>query len=389
VEGSYELWRVEVASKRVERITNGRHHLFRQDLAMLNGRGTNRGTNGRGTNGRGANGARVVAARGSATTGADIVSMEVPSEPLGKREPVIRRLSDLMGGPWSEVQVVQPVARWHEVDGRRIQGWFLDGRGPRRRGPAPLVVQIHGGPATLYGESMFWEWQCLLAAGISVYACNPRGSQGYGEDFCRANFRDWGDGPMRDVLAGVDALIADGLADPDRLGVTGGSYGGYLTTWIVGHTDRFKAAVTCRSVADLTSQMLSGDISGPQFGKFEYGKNPWEEPEIYHEHSPLTYATRIRTPLLIQHAEQDLRCPVTQAEELFTVLRSLKRPVRLMRVPEENHELTRGGAPFRRVEYIEIIRDWFRHYLVERKNGLPPIPRSRSVVVDDARRTRR
>jgi dipeptidyl aminopeptidase/acylaminoacyl peptidase len=370
-EGSYELWRVEVGSQQVERLTNGRHHLFRQDLAMLNGRG-----------------ARLVAARGSGITGADIISMQVPSEPLGKREPVIRRLSDLMGGPWSDLEIVQPVTRWHEVDGRRIQGWFLQARRARGKEPAPLVVQIHGGPATLYGESMFWEWQCLLAAGISVYACNPRGSQGYGEDFCRANFRDWGDGPMRDVLAGVDALIADGLADPDRLGVTGGSYGGYLTTWIVGHSDRFKAAVTCRSVADLTSQMLSGDISGPQFGKFEYGKNPWEDPEIYYDHSPLTYATRIRTPLLIQHAERDLRCPVTQAEELFTVLRSLKRPVRLMRVPEENHELTRGGAPFRRVEYIELIRDWFDHYLVQGKGGLPPIPRSRSVVVDDARRRR-
>jgi dipeptidyl aminopeptidase/acylaminoacyl peptidase len=372
LDGSYELWRVDVAGKRVERITHGRHHLFRQDLAMLDGRG-----------------ARVVAARGSATTGADIVSIEVPPEPLGKREPVIRRLSDLMGGPWSELEIVEPTMRWHQADGRSIQGWFLRAPGPGRRRPGPLVVEIHGGPATLYGESMFWEWQCLLAAGISIYACNPRGSQGYGEDFCRANFRDWGDGPMQDVMAGVDALIDDGLADPDRLGVTGGSYGGYLTTWMVGHTDRFKAAVACRSVADLNSQMLSGDISGPQFGKFEYGANPWEEPEIYYEHSPLTYATRIRTPLLIQHAEQDLRCPVTQAEELFTVLRSLKRPVRLMRVPEENHELTRGGAPFRRVENIEIIRDWFRHFLVERKTGLPPIPRSRSAVFDEARRRAR
>jgi dipeptidyl aminopeptidase/acylaminoacyl peptidase len=174
-------------------------------------------------------------------------------------------------------------------------------------------------------------------------------------------------------MAGVDSLIADGLVDGERLGVTGGSYGGYLTSWMVGHTDRFKAAVTCRSVNDLTSEMLSGDIGGPSFGKSEYGKNPWEEPEIYRLHSPITYAENIHTPLLIQHAEKDLRCPITQGEELFSVLRSLKRPVRFMRVPEESHDLTRSGAPFRRVENIERITDWFAHYLVQDKRGLPPV----------------
>jgi len=265
-----------------------------------------------------------------------------------------------------------PVSRWHETDGRRIQGWFLEA--PRRGGkPAPLVLEIHGGPATLYGWSMFWEWQVLVAAGISVYACNPRGSQGYGQDFCHANFADWGDGPMRDVMDGVDSLIADGLADPDRLGVTGGSYGGYLTSWMVGHTDRFKAAVTCRSVNDMTSEMLSGDSGGPLFGQYEYGVNPWDDPELYWRHSPIAYAKDIHTPLLIQHAEKDLRCPITQGEELFTVLRSLKREVRFMRVPDESHELTRSGAPFRRVENISRIRDWFVHYLVQGKHGLPPI----------------
>jgi dipeptidyl aminopeptidase/acylaminoacyl peptidase len=176
---------------------------------------------------------------------------------------------------------------------------------------------------------------------------------------------------MHDVMAGVDALIADRLVDPDRLGVTGGSYGGYLTSWNVGHTDRFKAADSCRSVYDMTSEMLSGDIGGPMFGRDEYGANPWEDPELYRAHSPITYAERIRTPLLIQHAEKDLRCPITQAEEMFTVLRSLRRPVRLMRTPDESHELTRSGRPWRRVENIERIRDWFVHFLVEGKRGLP------------------
>jgi dipeptidyl aminopeptidase/acylaminoacyl peptidase len=123
----------------------------------------------------------------------------------------------------------------------------------------------------------------------------------------------------------------------------------------------------------MTAEMLSGDIAGPNFGRYEYGANPWEDPQLYREHSPLTYAERIHTPLLIQHAENDLRCPITQGEELFTVLRALRRPVRFMRVPEESHELTRSGKPFRRVENIERIVEWFRHFLVDGRSGLPPI----------------
>jgi len=354
IEGSYELWRVGVEDGRVQRLTEGTHAITRPHAVPVK------------------EGMRVAAVRGSGNQAPDVVVLDLGA--MGSRrastaEP--RCLTDLMGDVWGDVDIVRPVTRWHEVDGRRIQGWFLEA--PRRDGKAaPLVVEIHGGPSTLYGWSMFWEWQVMVGQGMSVYACNPRGSQGYGQDFNHANFRDWGDGPMRDVMGGIDSLISDGLADPDRLGVTGGSYGGYLTSWIVGHTDRFKAAVTCRSVNDMAGEMLSGDIAGPLFGKYEYGKNPWEDPDIYRLHSPLTYAEDIHTPLLIQHAEEDLRCPITQAEQLFTVLRSLKRPVRLMRVPHESHELTRSGAPFRRVENIERISGWFRHFLIEDKRGLPP-----------------
>jgi dipeptidyl aminopeptidase/acylaminoacyl peptidase len=284
-----------------------------------------------------------------------------------------------MGGAWGDVELMEPVERWHEVDGRRIQGWYVPPAGETRSEPPPLVVEIHGGPETLYGWGVFWEWQCLAAQGIAVYACNPRGSTGYGQAFTAANFRNWGHGPMADVMGGVEALISDGLADPERLGVTGGSYGGYLTTWIVGHTDRFRAAVTARSVSDMTSQMLSGDLGGPQFGRLSYGANPWEDPELYREASPLTYAANIHTPLLIQHSERDLRTTVTQAEELFSTLRSHRRPVRLMRVPDETHELTRSGTPFRRVDNLEIIVDWFRHYLIAGKRRLPPVKRPGSA----------
>lgn len=354
-EGSYELWRVHTADRRLERLTRGQHYLSRASAAQL-------------PNG----GQGITCLMADATAPPDVVSLETSPGTARKKGPTVRRLTRLMDDAWSDVERVSPVVRWHEVDGRRIQGWLY--QAPDRRGrPAPLVVQIHGGPATLYGWSLMWEWQCLVAAGMSVYACNPRGSQGYGQDFTSANYRDWGEGPMSDVMAGIDGLIEDGLADPDRLGVTGGSYGGYLTSWIVGHTDRFKAAVSCRSVNDMTAEMLSGDIAGPNFGRYEYGANPWEDPQLYREHSPLTYAERIHTPLLIHHAENDLRCPITQGEELFTVLRALRRPVRFMRVPEESHELTRSGKPFRRVENIERIVEWFRHFLVDGRSGLPPI----------------
>ncbi len=354
VDGSYQLWRIRRSDRRVDQLTMGTHAITRPDGI-----------------GHGA-GLRIAVVIGDGSRPWDVAVVDVPARGAVPAEGVtVRRSTELNRAAWADVLPVGPVSRWHEVDGRRVQGWFLEAPRPDGR-PAPLVVEIHGGPATLYGWSLMWEWQCLVAAGISVYACNPRGSQGYGQDFAYANLADWGDGPMRDVMAGVDSLIADGLVDPDRLGVTGGSYGGYLTAWMIGHTDRFAAAVSCRGVYDLTSEMLSGDMGGPLFGKYEYGVNPWEDPELYRRHSPITYARDIHTPLLIQHSEHDLRCPITQAEELFTVLRSHRRPVRLMRVPDESHELTRAGAPYRRVENIERIRDWFVHYLIDGKRGLPP-----------------
>ena len=213
----------------------------------------------------------------------------------------------------------------------------------------------------------------------ACWYANPRGSEGYGQAFNAANFRDWGHGSdARRPGRASTTSSADGVADPDRLGVTGGSYGGYLTSWIVGHDQRFKAAITCRSVNDLISQMTTGDIAGPDFGRLEFGAAPWEDrrsvPRAVADH----LRRDIRTPLLIQHAEKDLRTPIGQGEQLFTVLRSMRRPVRMMRVPDETHELTRSGTPFRRVENLVQVRAWFQHFLVAGRRGLPPLPRIRA-----------
>jgi dipeptidyl aminopeptidase/acylaminoacyl peptidase len=147
---------------------------------------------------------------------------------------------------------------------------------------------------------------------------------------------------------------------------------------MIAHDDRFRAAMTCRSVSDMAMLFLTGDISGGDWARLEFDTTPWDDPAYYREISPISYAARIRTPLLIQHSERDIRTTMGQAEALFTVLRSLRRPVRLMRVPDETHELTRSGTPFRRVENLRIVLDWFGHYLVKDGRRLPPLPRVRA-----------
>jgi dipeptidyl aminopeptidase/acylaminoacyl peptidase len=354
IDGAYELWRISIADGAIRRMTTGRHYISSFDAA--DGPAT-RPARRRGP------GVKVVYLRSTPT--------EPPEAWLLDGDAESRRISRLNGDVLDDLTLIEPVERRSEVDGRSIQGWFIAGGGRK----SPLVTEIHGGPHSLYGWSPLWEFQVLAASGIGVFYCNPRGSEGYGQDFNDANHRDWGPGPMRDVIAGVDAVVADGLADPDRLGVTGGSYGGYLTNWIVAHDDRFRAAMTCRCVSDMAMVFLTGDISGGDWAELEFDATPWSDPGYYREISPISYADRITTPLLIQHSERDLRTTVGQAEALFTVLRTLKRPVRLMRVPEETHELTRSGTPFRRVENLEIVLAWFRHYLVDGKAGLPPLPK--------------
>jgi acylaminoacyl-peptidase len=348
IDGAYELWRIGLADGRLERLTDGHHYISGWDVQA----------------------GRIAYLRSSPTEPPDLWVMDVDGAGAA------RRLTDFNADLLAEVELREPRERTSTVDGRRIQGWFIPGRGGAP-GSRPLVVEIHGGPHTLYGWSTSWEFQLLAAAGIGVFYCNPRGSEGYGQAFNDANHRDWGPGPTRDILAGVDALVADGLADPDRLGVTGGSYGGYLTNWIVAQDQRFRAAMTCRSVSDMTMLFLTGDISGGDWASLEFDATPWSDPAYYREISPISYAGRIRTPLLIQHSEHDLRTTIGQAEALFTMLRSHRRPVRLMRVPEETHDLTRSGTPFRRVENLRIVVDWFRHFLVDGSRRMPPLPKVR------------
>ena len=247
-------------------------------------------------------------------------------------------------------------------DGLEIQGWIMKPIGFVEGRKYPMILEIHGGPHAMYANAMMHEFQMMAARGYVVLYTNPRGSAGYGEAFTTASHMAWGETDMPDVMAAVDWALDQGYVDENRLGVTGGSYGGYMTLWVIGHTDRFKAAVTQRCVSNLFSFYGTSDI-GFTFGEYEFGGTPWEERERLMKYSPITYVKDMTTPLLIVHSEQDYRCPIEQAEQVFISLKRLGREVEFVRIPNESHNLSRTGKPKHRIERLEHIIGWFDRYL--------------------------
>ncbi len=216
----------------------------------------------------------------------------------------------------------------------------------------------------MYGHAFFHEMQLLAARGNVVIWTNPQGSQGYGEAFTRTIWKDWGGPDYVDMMKVTDHLVSLPYVDAARLGVTGGSYGGFMTNWIIGHTDRFRAAVTQRSVVNLYSMYGSSDYGFDLEG--EISGKPWDDEAsalFYLRMSPIHYVRNMKTPLLIVHSEEDHRCPVSQAEELFTALKVLKREVEFIRFEGESHGLSRGGRPQNRLERLNRIAGWFEKHL--------------------------
>jgi dipeptidyl aminopeptidase/acylaminoacyl peptidase len=274
-----------------------------------------------------------------------------------------RRLTD--ANPWLRDRWVSLPERhlFTAEDGLAIEGWLLKPPGFDPNGSYPMVLQIHGGPHGQYGWVPFHEFQVLAGKGFCVLYTNPRGSNGYGEEFCRACIRDWGGADYKDLMSAVDQLLEKSpFIDPQRLGVAGGSYGGFMTNWIVGHTRRFNAAVSMRSISNLVSDYAQNDIV--LWSREEMGPEPWANPDRLWQNSPIRYVDDMRTPMLLIHAEMDLRCPISQSEELFGALRLLGREVEMVRFPGENHELSRGGRPDRRVERLRRIEGWFTSHLM-------------------------
>jgi dipeptidyl aminopeptidase/acylaminoacyl peptidase len=246
-------------------------------------------------------------------------------------------------------------------DGVDVEGWVL--KPSEHQGePTPGVIEIHGGPRSAYGQCFMLEFHVLAANGFAVVFTNPRGSSAYGEDFAAAILENYGDRDYKDIMEALDYLVEASVIDKNRLGVVGGSYGGFMTNWIVGHTNRFKAAVTQRSISNWNSFFGSSDI-GYFFTEEEVGGVPWENMQHYAENSPITYVQNVKTPVLIIHSEEDYRCPIEQGEQFFVALKKLRKEAVMLRFPEENHELSRSGKPRHRVERLSHINNWFKKYL--------------------------
>ncbi len=247
-------------------------------------------------------------------------------------------------------------------DGASLHGWLMKPIEVKQGEKYPLVLEIHGGPHMMYANSYFHEFQILAAQGFSVLYTNPRGSHGYGQAHVDAVRGDYGGSDYDDIMSAVDyAVKTFNLVDSSRLGVTGGSYGGFMTNWIIGRTNRFKAAVTQRSISNWVSFYGVSDI-GYYFSEWQM-KAGLSDIKTLWKHSPLAYAENINTPLLIMHGEKDLRCPIEQAEQLFISLKRQNKQVKFIRFPEANHELSRSGRPSLRIHRLNYIADWFKQHL--------------------------
>ena len=250
--------------------------------------------------------------------------------------------------------------------GQRVEYWVMKPINYQTGTQYPLVVDIHGGPSAMWGTgeaSMWHEFQYYASKGMGVVYGNPRGSGGYGSDFLAANVKDWGAGPMADIMQMTDLAVKEGWVDTTQLAVTGGSYAGYLVTWILGHTNRFKVACSQRGVYELST--FFGEGNAWRLNPRYFGGYPWEKTTrvILDRESPLTYVQNIRTPLIIFHGENDLRTGVIGSEMLYKSLKILGRDVEYVRHPDASHEITRAGNNRQRIDQMLRTYEFFSRYL--------------------------
>ncbi len=250
--------------------------------------------------------------------------------------------------------------------GMKVEYWVMKPTNFDPNKKYPIMLQIHGGPSAMWGpgENTMWhEYQFFCAQGYGVVYSNPRGSGGYGIDFLKGNYQDWGNGPTEDVLAALDGTLAEGWGDKDKTVATGGSYAGYLTGWLAGHTKRFAAISSQRGVYDLTT--FFGEGNAWQLVPMYFGGYPWEENirPILTRESPFTYVNQITTPYLIIHGETDLRTGIVQGEMMYKALKVLNRPVEYIQHPGGTHELSRSGNVRQRVDQMLRIYEFFERYI--------------------------
>jgi acylaminoacyl-peptidase len=280
-----------------------------------------------------------------------------------------RKLSNHNAALWSTLALapVQRVA-YKGADGWPVDGFLVKPLNWQPGRTYPLVLSIHGGPAGQYGVDWFHEFQVYAAHGWAVFFANPRGSTGYGRAFQRGIENEWGGKDYVDIMNGLDAAIASNAwIDTTKIGVTGGSYGGYMTNWIVGHTNRFKAAVTLRSISNFISD--DGTRDGAYGHAGDFGGDIFQKYDLYWDRSPLKYVQNVATPILILHSDNDYRVPIEQGEQWFRALKHYGKTAEIVFFPRENHNLTRTGEPRHIVESLDWQLYWFDKYL-DGKTGL-------------------
>jgi dipeptidyl aminopeptidase/acylaminoacyl peptidase len=347
-QGDANLKRVDPASGRVEPLTTGRHHVmgYTADAAAR----------------------RLAIVLSTQTAVGDLQVVDAGSGAMN-------RLTSFNAGLFDGLSLSEPEEIWYpSFDGRKIQGWILKPPSFDASRKYPLILQIHGGPHSAYGNTFTHEFQWMAAKGYVVLFTNPRGSSNYGQEFGNViQFRYPGD-DYKDLMAGVDEILKKGYVDESRMGVTGGSGGGLLTNWVVTQTTRFKAAVSQRDISDWTSFWYTSDfwLYNPTW----FHKAPFQDPAEFARRSPITYVEKIQTPLMFILGDEDWRTPPSSGgEQLFRALKYLKRPTVMVRFPDENHELSRSGKPWHRIERLQHIVGWMDKHLGD-ANSQRPTPNS-------------
>jgi dipeptidyl aminopeptidase/acylaminoacyl peptidase len=276
-----------------------------------------------------------------------------------------RRITSMNDALLAQLQLSTPQP-FTVVDdaGFTVHAWFMPAAGLKPGERRPTILDIHGGPETQFGETFFHELQFFAGQGYNIVFSDPRGSVGFGYPFEEALAKHWGAAMFDDVQRVMDAAIERPEVDPNRLGVSGGSYGGYATLWVVGHTHRYKAAVAERVVSNLATEQLAADLASDNAlgGRYSWGL-PWQAGNQYMQQSPISYVANAVTPLLILHSEEDTRTPIDQTLQWFNAAKILGRPIEYVYFPGENHDLSRTGSPIHRVERLHVLAQWFAKYL--------------------------
>ncbi|HEX5082317.1 MAG TPA: S9 family peptidase [Blastocatellia bacterium] len=337
--GRANLKRIDAATGKVEAVTNGDHEIQSYTATP--------------------DASKMVLLISSPVNIGDLFLLDTASGKLSQ----LTRINDEL---FSQLDLTPPEEIWYtSPDGKKIQGWIQKPPGFDSTKKYPFILEIHGGPHSAYGFTFTHEFQWMAAKGYVVLYANPRGSTSYGQDFGNIIQYNYPGDDYKDLMAGVDEILKRGYIDENRLGVTGGSGGGVLTNWTVGHTTRFKAAVSQRSIADWAGFWYTADFT--LFQPTWFRGAPWEDPADFVKRSPITYIKNVTTPMMFIEGESDYRTPPADGGEImFRALKYRKIPTVMVRFPNESHELSRSGAPWHRVERLQHILNWFDKYLQDK-----------------------